>query len=345
MQELPSHIQMLEKMEAFRLAMCIYVAIKRGFADIIEAADNYQASIEVISQEAKIHPLWTRAVLLALTRAGIFVETEEHLFKNTPLSDCMRSDHPHTVKWRALFGLNPRSIIQWSQLDYCLDEVGTSIAQRLWGKELYELWDSQSGEQSVRLNTDQITVELEPRSHVDMFLDEIGAFIDPPIAKIYPFKGTVCDLGGGKGNLLTAIFLYHPDVKGILVERPVVIDNLMRQQTTYPFALVGGDLFQHIPHADIYIFKQIFHSLPDHLCVEALQKCAQVNPDAKVLVIEQVIGESKYFLEHFNMIMMFEQNGKERDFSEYKEIASRAEFHQVKLYPTETFLSIIELIR
>jgi hypothetical protein len=336
---------MLQMISGFWLSSCIHIAAKRSFADIIEAADEHQASIEDIAQASKVHPVWTRAILQALAKASIFAETEQHLFQNTSLSDCLRSDHPQTLKWLASVMLSSRSFILWSQLDYNIHEAGSSVFQRLWGKEYYELLEKQDEGKPTRLNPEQIIVELEPHRDFQLMLAHIGSLTDTPIAQAYPFAGSVCDLGGGTGGLLTAISGQHPEVEGILFERQVVIDDLKRRPIAYPFSLVVGDFFQRVPRADFYILHEVFHNWPDDKCVQILEKCAEANPDAKILVIEQLLGDPYNFAEFANIIMMLEQNGKERTFEEYKEIGKSAGFNQAQMYPILAPMTIVELAR
>jgi O-methyltransferase len=343
LQEVPPYFQMLRLMVAPWLSACIHIAAKRSFADIIEAAESHQASIEHISREANVHPIWTRAILQALARAHIFVETEQDLFKNTPHSDYLRHDHPQTLKWQASVILGSRPLVLLSQLDYYINQVGTSIVQELWGQELYELLEKQDEDQSTRLSPERVIIELESRAEFDMMLEGIGLVADTAIAEAYQFKGSVCDLGGGRGSLLTTIARHHPDVQGILFERQFAIDNLQSKHAEYPFSLVVGDFFQQVPHADIYILKQIFHNWPDNLCSAILQKCAEANPDAKVLVIERVIGDLDNLAEIGSIIMMIEQNGKERAIDEYRSIGKNAGFNYLQVHPTKSGSTIVEL--
>jgi len=343
LQEVPPAMQMLDIILAPWLSTCVHIAAKRSFADIIESMDNHQASIEHISQEAKVHPVWTRAILQVLTKADIFAETEQHLFKNTSLSDCLRRDQPRTLKWQASALLCSRSLILLSQLDYYIDKVGVSLPQELWGKELYELFEQQEGNQSARLSSERVIVELGSRAEFDMMLESVGAVVDSAIAQSYQFKGTVCDLGGGRGSLLATVAHHHPDVKSVLFERQFTVEKLLSKQAEYPFSLVVGDFFQQVPHADIYILKQVLHNWPDNLCIEILKRCAEANPDAKVLVIEQVIRDSDNVVEIANLVMMIEQNGKERTLEEYKVIGKNAGFKQFQVYPTHAVSTIIEM--
>jgi hypothetical protein len=346
LQEVPPTIQMLEFTTAPYLSACVYLATKRGFADIIEAAGNHQASVEHIAQESKVHPVWTRAILQVLVKIHIFTETEQHLFKNTPLSDCLRRDHPQTLKWLVSVALSPRSIIQLSQLDSSIHEVGISIPKKLWGEELYELFEKQDEGQSIRLSPERVIIEREPRAEFDMMLESVEtAIVDNAIAQTYQFKGSVCDLGGGRGSLLAAIYRHHPHVEGILFERKPIIDALKRQQSEHPFSLVCGDFFRQVPYADIYILKHVFHNWPDDSCTEILKRCAEGNPDAKVLVIEEVIGNPMGFSELANLVMMIEQNGKERTVEEYKEISKSGGFTQMQVYAMQPSQMIFELTR
>jgi len=346
LQQVPPNMQMLEFIVAPWLSTCIHLAAKRSFADIIEAAENHQASIEHISQVSKVHPVWTQAILQVLTKVHIFVETEQHLFKNTPLSDCLREDHPQTLKWPATLLLGSRSLIQLSQLDYYINRTGTSIPHELWGEELYELFEKQDEEQSTRLSPEHIRIDLGSRAEFDAMQENMGALTNTALAQAYQFKGFVCDLGGGgRGSLLATIANDHPDVKGILFERQFIIDNLKSQEAAYPFSLVAGDFFRQVPHADIYLLQQIFHNWPDNLCSEILKRCAEANPEAKVLVIERLMGDPKSLAEFANLQMMTELNGRERTIEEYRAIGKNAGFTQLQVYTIPSPQSIVELTR
>jgi hypothetical protein len=234
-------------------------------------------------------------------------------------------------------------MIQLSQLDYTIDEVETSITQRLWGVEFFELFQKQGAGKTSRLSPENVIIELESQAEFDLGLERFSIITDPVVAQAYPFKGSVCDLGGGRGSLLAAISKQHPDVEGILFEQQFLIDNLKRAQSEYPFSLVAGDFLQQVPHADMYLLKRVLHNWPDNLCAKILQNCAEANPEAKVLVIEHLIGDPKSFAELKNIIMIQSIKVAERTLDEYTDIGKSAGFTQSQLYSTESEYSIIEL--
>ena len=76
------------------------------------------------------------------------------------------------------------------------------------------------------------------------------------IAAAHDFSryGTVVDVGGGTGTLLAAVLQRYPTVRGVLFDRPEVIEQARatfdKAELTGRVDLVGGDFFESVPHGD-----------------------------------------------------------------------------------------------
>jgi hypothetical protein len=77
----------------------------------------------------------------------------------------------------------------------------------------------------------------------------------------------IADIGGGNGTILAAILAAHPHLRGILLDRPHVIDGARSHLATVPgshIELVPGDyLTGPLPSADTYLLASILHNHDD----------------------------------------------------------------------------------
>ena len=59
------------------------------------------------------------------------------------------------------------------------------------------------------------------------------------------------------------------------------------------FSAIGGDFFESVPKADLYLLKHILHDWDDASCIRILKNCAQAMHQAgRVIVIEYREGSS-----------------------------------------------------
>jgi hypothetical protein len=120
----------------------------------------------------------------------------------------------------------------------------------------------------------------------------------PQIARRFDWSrfGTIVDVGGGHGTLLSAILRIHPEVQGQLIDLAVPASQAAQQ-----FAAAGlhrrahavtGSFFDPLPSgADAYLLSDILHDWDDEHAHLILDRCAQAaGPTGRVLVIESVRG-------------------------------------------------------
>jgi DNA-binding transcriptional ArsR family regulator len=106
-------------------------------------------------------------------------------------------------------------------------------------------------------------------------------------AEVWPDEGTVCDVAGGTGELLSAVLAAHPGVQGVLVDVPGVLAEA-RERRGDALRYSDGDLFKGIDvSADVYVLKNILHDWDDSTCATILATVRRAMPDgSRLLVIE-----------------------------------------------------------
>ena len=90
------------------------------------------------------------------------------------------------------------------------------------------------------------------------------------VVKAYDFAPfhTVVDVGGGYGALLSAILHLTPGLRGVLFDRPEVVEgakaSLASAGVLDRCEVVGGDMFAEIPRGgDAYVFSRVIHDWDD----------------------------------------------------------------------------------
>ena len=112
--------------------------------------------------------------------------------------------------------------------------------------------------------------------------DQPGRGQDAAVAAAYDFGGigTVVDVGGGQGGLLSAILAANPRARGVLFDLPHVA--AMAQQHLESAGLSNrsrteaGDFFKKVPPGlDLYLLRKVIHDWDDESARRILRTCRE----------------------------------------------------------------------
>src|SRR5262249_14870257 len=136
------------------------------------------------------------------------------------------------------------------------------------------------------------------RSAFDLAMTDITRGVNRSLLSAYDFGrfGTVVDVGGGRGALLTALLEVHPGMHGVLFDRPEVVDGVVDELDpgiAGRLRVVGGDFFDEVPAGgDAYLMKAIVHDWEDADALRILESCRRAAaPGASLLVVDRELGE------------------------------------------------------
>jgi hypothetical protein len=123
---------------------------------------------------------------------------------------------------------------------------------------------------------------------------KLTEMIVPYVAGGYPWpeRGTVCDVAGGVGTLLAGVLAERPQLRGILVDGPGVLEQasafLREAGVDERVELREGDIFARIDaRADLYLLKDVLHDWDDERSVTILRTVRAAMPaGAKVVLVE-----------------------------------------------------------
>ncbi len=162
--------------------------------------------------------------------------------------------------------------------------------------------------------------------------------------------GTLADIGGGNGSVLTAILRRYPAMQGILFDLPGVVErakaNIEAAGLEGRCQLLAGNFFEAVPPCtDAYLMRHIIHDWDDDKAIPILRHCRRaMGQGGKLLVVEGVVppGNEPSVSKFFDLAMMVLPGGMERTEEEYRQLFEAAGFRLTRIVPTKTWVSVIE---
>jgi SAM-dependent methyltransferase len=298
-----------------------------------QLANGPKAIAELARASAVKEDILYRA-LRALATAGVFQETGTRIFANTPASEVLRADHPESIRDLVIW------MSDWFHFDTYRDMMptlkdGKTAIEHVFKKPPFE----------AIFDHEDIGREFNNA------MTNLSAMVIPAVLEVYDFSGigTLADIAGGHGFVLTAILQKYPQMKGILFDLDHVVEGakprIEKMGLQNRVKTVSGDFFQAVPAADAYVMKHIIHDWDDEKSITILKNCAQhLKPKGRVLLIEAVIapGNEPHFGKWVDIEMFMMPGGRERTETEFRDLFARAGLQLTRIVPTKSPLSVVE---
>ncbi len=316
------------------VSMAISVAAKLRLADKLAAGPRTVADL---ASETTTHAPSLYRVLRALASVGVFAEQADGKFGQTTLSEFLRSDVPGSLRGVA---------------DYC----GAAWSWNAWGHLLHSVrtgetaFDHLYGEGCF----DYLAKHPDESAVFNEGMTGFTSTISVAVAEAYDFSafGTIVDVGGGHGILLTTILKKFPKLKGVVFDAPHVAEGARKPIADAGLAnrlsAEGGDFFAAVPTGgDVYIMKHIIHDWPDDLATTILRNCRTgVKDGGKLLLVEMVVppGNTPDFSKILDLEMMVLPSGKERTEAEYAKLLADAGWKLTRVVPTKSPAQVVEAV-
>lgn len=333
--ERPLPLILVDLMSGMMVSQALNVVVNLGIADLLKDGEK---TIKELAQLTDSNEDFLYRVLRALAGFGIFAETEKHHFQQTQISYFLRSDvagsmHNFIKMWGADW--------RWKSWGALLDSVKSgSPGFNLTHKEA-NIWDYFTN------------IDLESGKVFSLAMSNFANTLNPAIVPSYDFSSfeKVVDVGGAHGNLLVEVLKANPTLKGVLFDRPSVVEDakafIDSSSVVDRCEIIGGDFLTSVPvEADLYMMKFVLHDWSDQDSIKILSNCRKhINPNGKVLIIEQLIapGNEPSFSKMLDLEMMVcTHYGRERTEDDFKAIYEAAGFKLNRIIKTPTIANIIE---
>ena len=308
-------------------AQAIHVAAKLRIADLLASGPK---TITELASESGAHPPTLECLLRALSTLEMFEPTSDGCFRNTSLSEMLRSDHPQSQRDGALF-LPARFL--WLPIGELFESVrtGEPAFRRIFGQPFFEYLAAHPGDAAVFNNA----------------MTQGVAWTTPALLKAYDFSRfeRLVDVGGGEGALLRDILTATPRLQGILFDLPPVVaraSEILTGKIAARCQIVGGNFFDSVPDdADAYLLKGVIHDWPDDEAARILRNTRRaIRPNGTLLLIEGIVGSGHRLVGLMELLMLV-IGGRERSETEFRSLLASTDFSVARIISTEAS-SVIE---
>ncbi|HZI48076.1 MAG TPA: methyltransferase [Pyrinomonadaceae bacterium] len=324
--------QILQIIMNFWSSRAVYIFAKLGIPDLLKSGPK---TVEELAADTKMHAPSLYRVLRALASIGFVSATADGRFGQTPLSEILVTDAPGSLRWFTISELGQEHYPAWGNLMHSV-KTGEIAFDNFFAADVWKYFEQNPEDAAVFNNS----------------MSGITAATNEEILAVYDFSpfGTVVDVGGGHGGLITSILKANPKLKGILLDAPQVIEGARPKIEAAGLAdrceIVASDFFKAVPAGgDAYVMKWIIHDWDDDRAITILKNCRdQMSPDARVIIVDCVVPENNEpdFSKFFDLNMMVMTGGKERTEKEFAQLLNAAGFKLRRVIPTKVGTSIVE---
>jgi O-methyltransferase domain/Dimerisation domain len=329
---IPPQAQLMQMAMGFMMSDLLGTAVKLGLADHL--ADGPKTA-EELARPTGTHAPTLYRLLRTLSSHGLFAEDSERRFALTALSEPLRTGVPGSVKTSVQMITGDFFKGTFANLTHSV-ETGKTAFEKKFGANLFEY------------------LSTRPEDAL-MFSDLMVRFHGPETAAVaaaYDFSGvgTIADVGGATGNMITTILAKNPAMTGLIYDLP--------HNEAVAAALVGsrgmservkfevGNFFESVPAGyDAYLMSHIIHDWNEEQCLTILRNCRRaMGPKSRLLIVEFVLPTGNVFHpgKMTDMIMLTIPGGEERTEQQYRELLAKAGFRLERVVRTESAASVVE---
>jgi hypothetical protein len=321
--ELPPEIALLQLITAGFAAQAAHVAARLGVADQIAAGVRDTSRL---AAALGAHPPTLGRFLATLASVGLLRQNGDDRWELTPMGEHLRGDVAGS--WRDFarwFGCDAH-YAAFGALEHSV-RTGESGFARTFGESS---WSYMQRDRETGLCFDRA-------------MSSIAATAHPLILSQYDFAGvdTLVDIGGGQGELLSAILARYPMMRGVVFDLPHVVDGaralIAARGLSERLEAVGGDFLSAVPPADAYIMTNVLHDWDDARSVAILRNCRMaMRAGGRVLVGDFVlrpVNEPDIGRLFDLEMLVLTDGGKERTEAEFRALFAEAHLRLARVVP------------
>jgi SAM-dependent methyltransferase len=311
----------------------LFAAAKLGIADLLNEGARSTADV---AARLHVNDDALYRTLRFLAGQGVFYETAPRKFVNSPLSEWLRSDVAGSVRSIVIYRGSPNHFAPFADLLYSI-ETGAPAREKTNGVNVFEHLRRNPGE--AHLFDDAMT--------------DLSMVWAASVAGAYDYGrwGSLMDVGGGNGLLLATILRAHPAVRGVLVDRPDVLERALKREFWSPdiagrVRFEPADFFQAVPSGcRAYLMRNVIHDWDDERARRILKNCRRaLSDDGVLLLVEYCLGgeNTPTLGKTIDMLMLTLTGGRERTLREHGELLASAGFQMEQSIPVTDDVMILE---
>src|SRR5690349_1200844 len=185
--------QILQIIMNFWSSRAVYIFAKLGIPDLLKSGPK---TVEELAADTKMHAPSLYRVLRALASIGFVSATADGRFGQTPLSETLVTDALGSLRWFAASELGQEHYPAWGNLMHSV-KTGEIAFDNFFGADVWKYFQQNPEDAAIFNNS----------------MSNMTAAVNEAITSLYDFSqfGTMIDIGGGHGGLITAILNKKPE--------------------------------------------------------------------------------------------------------------------------------------
>jgi len=331
----PPHVVMFQIMNGMWVSQIASAFAQLGVADFIAAGTR---NAEHIAEECAANADALYRLCRAAATIGLCREVGPKEFALTPVGETLRAQVSGSMRDLVIAETAPGHWLPWGRLAESVRRGGP-MTQETLGMSAWEYYEKNAEEGQCFARG----------------MGNLSAIASHDVASVYDVGDAkrIVDVGGSEGVLLRGFLGRAPAARGVLFDRPEIIDYARGAIAGSGFAdrveLAGGDFFDEVPAGgDLYVLKTILHDWPDADCERILRNIHRAAlPGSRLLLVEMLVPDepqpSPVSLLDINMLVML--GGRERTASEFRAMLSSCGYEVERVLPTPGMFAAIEALR
>jgi hypothetical protein len=321
---------MMSMVTGFWVTQTVRAAALYNFADHLAAGTD---TAEAIAEAESIDPDATRRLMRTCASLGLMASEDGRHFTGTSLLSTLRQDDPRSLRH---FAISQSAAGHWQPWGRFPEAVRTGRHQVTAAHGEANIFDYLSK------HPDEASSFTESMSNLSR-----AAALD--IAAVLDTKGTTLalDIGGAGGDVIRAMMRANPELNGGVFDLPHIVpaaaEAAKAEELDGRFTTVGGNFFESVPAADLYVLKYILHDWDDASCVRILQNCrASLVKGGRIAVIDHLVEATGRpgLAPLMDMNMLDMTGGRERQITEFDSLFTAAGLRRVKVSSAGAFAVI-----
>lgn len=311
----------------FAVSQALRVIIELGIPDLLASGSR---PVEDLAAMTGSDADSLYRVMRLLAPEGVLAEVRHRHFALTDVGAALCSDRPGPRDFIRMINSEPYRAFE--DLIYSV-RTGRPAFDKVFGSPRFD-WLSAHPEQAALFQQAMVAM---------------GQGTNEAVAQAYDFGPytRVVDVGGGHGQLLSAILSRNSHLSGVLFDlasgvaaaRKGAGDNLPRTE------FVTGNFFESVPAGDVYVIKKVIHDWDDERAGLILRRCREAMPaNGRVLVIETLVppGDEPAQIKSIDVVMLAVTGGLERTKAQFSNLFHGAGLKFERVIDTRAPLSIVE---
>ncbi|MFF3564888.1 methyltransferase [Streptomyces sp. NPDC002574] len=335
--EVPAEARDYERMmgmvTGYWVTQIVRAAAMFHLAGHLEAGTN---TPEEIAEAESTDPDATRRLLRTCASLGLMTSDDGVHYTGTSLLRTLHKDAPNSLHHFAVSQSAPGHWLPWGRFPEAVRTGDHQVRAAHGDATVFDYFAGHHEEASF-FTESMTNLSVAAAADVAAVLDTRGV-------------GLALDLGGASGHVVRAMMKADPELRGGVLDLPHVVpaaaEAARAEGLAERFTVVGGDFFEEVPAADLYVLKYILHDWDDDSCVRILKNCrASLVDGGRVVVVDHLVGGTGEpgLAPLMDMNMLGMTGGREREMSEFDALFTAAGLRRVKVSTAGAF-AVIEAV-